>query len=507
METTKGNLRDLWASWRIFHSNFNAKYGTIFNLVILLLLAAATVILLVRAALAGRKSRVALSPLASRTPDRERTERAAESLAMAIRCPSITGREEEMLALGRLLKERYPLAADALDWVTMPGGSLLLRWRAGEKTENDPVLLCSHLDVVPGGEGWTVCEPFDGIRQDGRIYGRGAADCKAAIIAMMEATETLLAEGAAPRRDIYYAFGCDGEAGGRQGAARIAQIMEKEGLRFSMVLDEGGTFRETMPGEGRYYPAAYIGMGEKRLCEYRLTATCEGGRSAVPGRATALGVLSEAICRIESAQPHHHLLPIVRRQINATMSGFSFGRRLILTSPLFRNLFVGKLFRGEPALSALVRSTVVPTRIDGGFTAGHVLPATASVLLNARLLPGEDPERELEELRALTADLPVEAELVSAGDESFLTSEKQPMYKLLRSTIEGLYPTLPCIATLIPTAEDARHYSGLSDCVLRFAPLTLGPEGGGKAHSADETLSEKSLGLAVEVYESLMRKL
>ena len=50
METIKGNLRDLWASWRIFHSNFNAKYGTIFNLVILLLLATATVILLVRAA-------------------------------------------------------------------------------------------------------------------------------------------------------------------------------------------------------------------------------------------------------------------------------------------------------------------------------------------------------------------------------------------------------------------------------------------------------------------------
>lgn len=500
-------LRELGASWQIFHSNFNAKYGAVFNLIVLLLIAAAVAAVLIRAALAGRKSRIAPSPLASRTPDKERTDHAAESLAMAIRCPSITGREEEMLAIGRLLKERYPLAAKTLDWATLPGGSLLLRWRAEDPGENEPVLLCSHLDVVPGGEGWSVCDPFDGIRQGGRIYGRGAADCKAAVVAMLEATETLLAEGVTPRRDVYYAFGCDGEAGGRKGAARIAKIMEKEGLQFSLVLDEGGTFRETMPDGRRYYPAAYIGMGEKRLCEYRLTAACEGGRSAVPGRTTALGVLSEAICRVESAQPHHHLLPIVRRQINATMSGFSFGKRLVLTSPLLREVFVGKLFRNEPALSALVRSTVVPTRVDGGFTAGHVLPATASVLLNARLLPGEDPERELEQLRALTADLPVEAELISAGDESFLTSENQPMYKLLKSTIEGLYPTLPCIATLTPTAEDARHYSALSDCILRFSPLTLGPEGGGKAHGADENLSEKALGLAVEIYEGLLRKL
>ena len=54
---------------------------------------------------------------------------------------------------------------------------------------------------------------------------------------------------------------------------------------------------------------------------------------------------------------------------------------------------------------------------------------------------------------------------------------------------------------------DARHYSALSDCILRFAPLVTGPTAGGGSHEADEFLAENALGVAVELYMSLMRKL
>ena len=144
---------------------------------------------------------------------------------------------------------------------------------------------------------------------------------------------------------------------------------------------------------------------------------------------------------------------------------------------------------------------------EGSFPAANVLPTTVSAQLNARLLPGDQPEKVLSDLQELLSDLPLEVELVHAGEESFITSDKQPMFRLLQDVLQEKFPHLPCIPTLMPSDSDARHYCGLSDCVLRFAPIVTGEEGGGNTHMGDEFLAEDSLGVAVEIYRSLMKKL
>ncbi len=55
------------------------------------------------------------------------------------------------------------------------------------------LLLNAHMDTVPGGEGWRITEPYDPRIVSGRVYGRGAADCKgglaAALVAVVRAHE------------------------------------------------------------------------------------------------------------------------------------------------------------------------------------------------------------------------------------------------------------------------------------------------------------------------------
>ncbi len=497
---------DLWASLQIFVSNFSARYGRIFNGVLVLLVLAVVIYALMRAILAGQKGRRIPSPLAVHQPDRKLTERAVDSLLGAIRIPTVTGDRAKMKEMDRFLRERYPNVMDTMDCAILPDGSMLLRWCSAQISDQDPVLLSAHLDVVPGGDGWTMCEPFEGARRDGKVYGRGAMDCKGMVIAMLEAAESLIGEGYSPHRDLYFAFGTDEETGGVHGAKSIADTLAQQGLRFAMVLDEGGTIQE-MECDGRTYSAAVIGMAEKQQAEYLVTVNCPGGHASQPRRTTAVGVLSEAICRIESAQPHHRLIPLVRQRLDSAISMYTFGKRFVIANKLLFNLLVGVAFRNDPNVNSLIRTTIVPTRVDGSFPAYNVLPTTVSARLNARLLPGDTPEKVLSDLQELLSDLPLEVELVSAGVEGFITSDKHPMVKLLRDTLQEQFPHLPCIPTLMPSDSDARHYSSMTDCVLRFSPLVSGEQAGGNQHMGDEFLAEASLGVAVEVYRAMMKKL
>lgn len=52
--------------------------------------------------------------------------------------------------------------------------------------EGPKLVFNGHLDVVPAGKGWTT-PPFEPVIRDGKLYGRGSADMKGGVAAMMEA--------------------------------------------------------------------------------------------------------------------------------------------------------------------------------------------------------------------------------------------------------------------------------------------------------------------------------
>ena len=51
-----------------------------------------------------------------------------------------------------------------------------------------------HIDVVEAGSGWTV-DPFAGLVQDRRVYGRGTCDMKGGIASAIIAVETIAQSG------------------------------------------------------------------------------------------------------------------------------------------------------------------------------------------------------------------------------------------------------------------------------------------------------------------------
>ena len=75
------------------------------------------------------------------------------------------------------------------------------------------IAVAGHLDVVAGGDGWTVCEPFEPIIRDGKMFGRGTMDNKGPIVISLFALKALIDEGFAPKKRIRILMGCDEENG------------------------------------------------------------------------------------------------------------------------------------------------------------------------------------------------------------------------------------------------------------------------------------------------------
>ena len=77
--------------------------------------------------------------------------------------------------------------------------------------EEEFAILC-HLDVVPAGNGWTK-DPFGGIVEGGKIWGRGTVDDKGPAICALYALKALKDEGFVPTKKIKLIVGCNEESG------------------------------------------------------------------------------------------------------------------------------------------------------------------------------------------------------------------------------------------------------------------------------------------------------
>ncbi len=80
-----------------------------------------------------------------------------------------------------------------------------------------------HFDVVPPGEGWTI-DPFGGLIDGGRLYGRGSADMKAGLASALFAVEAIRRSGVERRGRLEVSGTVDEESGGHAGVAHLAQI-------------------------------------------------------------------------------------------------------------------------------------------------------------------------------------------------------------------------------------------------------------------------------------------
>lgn len=425
---------------------------------------------------------------------------AAPHLAALIGVPTISATPDPgaLAALHGRIRELYPLVAARLEWETVGGGALLLTWRGGPGA---PIVLMAHQDVVPvTGQRWCT-DPFTGRIEHGVITGRGALDDKGALVAILEAVESLLAEDVTPPADVHLCFGHDEEVAG-DGARTIADLLRERGVRPGLVIDEGGAVVEGMlPGVRG--PLAVIGLAEKGVATVRITARAAGGHASVPPRRGAPGRLAAALLRLERHPQPARTNPIVVRMAEALAPRLPWAVGTVVAASAVRPLLGPVLGRMGGTAGALARTTVAVTRLTGG-TADNVLAAEATAMLNVRVAPGDQLECVLARIRRTVKDPYVEVELVDGYDASPVSRTDGPAWDRLSAAIRAAYPDALPVPYLMVQASDARWFAADCDAVYRFLPFAISAEQLAAVHGPNESIDVAALEAGVFFFRALL---
>jgi acetylornithine deacetylase/succinyl-diaminopimelate desuccinylase-like protein len=360
----------------------------------------------------------------------------------------------------------------------------------GDGTGGEPLLLLSHLDVVPAaGDGWTH-DPFAADIADGYLSGRGAVDMKNMVALELAVVRLLAAETRAAgrdpssdpvpglRRDVLFTCTADEEAGGHQGAGWVVDN-RPEWLQAAGALNECGGVSMTVAGR-RLYP---IQVAEKGFSVYRITVRGTWGHGSVPRDDNAAVLAAEVITRLAVPGPVE-LTPVMVRFLDAAADALpaAAGRPL-------RGLLAGDAAAAEAAIAercdpmyaralrALVRTTISPDVVHAGVKY-NVIPGEATIEIDCRVLPGmTEAGARTEVLRRIGPSLAgaCEVEHVIFGAPAEAPAEGE-LYDLLAATIREHDPEGIPIPGMVPFATDAKHTARLGVPTYGFSPLRLEPD-------------------------------
>ena len=268
-----------------------------------------------------------------------------------VQTPSLPGEEGDVAAMIRAEMER--LGYDQVwsdDWGNVVG---LLRGQGMGRIVPCPircsVMFNGHMDHVdPGDPKDWLYPPYGGEIHDGRLWGRGAADMKGPLAAMIHAGGALAREGIRPPGDLYVAAVVQEEVGGL-GTQKLAQAIHPD----CAVVGEASS--------------NHLARGHRGRVEVVVRVRGKSVHASVPH---------------QGVNPHAVLARFIQR---------------LETYPLAQNETFGC-------------STVAPTLYLADQRSSNVLPGQVCLHLDWRNIPGETADDVLAQLRPLLAACLAEVE-------------------------------------------------------------------------------------------------
>ena len=362
-----------------------------------------------------------------------------------------------------------------------------------------PVLLAAHADVVGvERDKWTV-DPFAGVIKDGHVYGRGAIDFKGGMAVFARAA-MMLAERKVPlARDVIFIAEADEESGGPYSTAWMGREHWAD-IDAEFALNEGGWIMNGDDGRVRYVS---ISTADKLSIPMTVTARGTSTHSSMPRPDNAIFALSRALAKLSSYETPLSITPATKQFFTALsrtsappMSGYF---RDLVGSDAARARRADSIISRDPLLHSLIRNTIAPVIIQGGFR-GNVIPGSAAATINLRLVPGSDLNAFVATLRGVVGDTTIELKATAPTyAQTAPSSENTDLYRALTAAARAQFPGAEVTPYLFQAGTDAGAWRSRGVPVYGIYPYPIDADELTRMHGNDEKVSIASLAQGTEM--------
>ena len=367
------------------------------------------------------------------------------------------------------------------------------------------VALVHHMDVVPASreDGWSIA-PFSGEIRDGHVWGRGALDMKGHGVVQLMTMIAIKRSGLPLSRDLVFIANADEEENGSGATMFVERHPELVADVEYLLTEDGGTRVED--GRVRWFG---IGVGEKRPYWLRLVATGTPGHGSVPSADNPVPRVARAVARVAEWETPVRLTPAVARYFAALArheSGDS-ARWLADAGAALRSPAGRAFLLAEPGRAALLRNTVTPTMLAGSEKT-NTIPATATAVLDIRLLPDEDTAAFRRELERVIGDPGIRLEPAAAVLPSFDAPLDTEMFRAIERAGRRLLPGVAVAPHVDVGASDRPTWAAAGITCYGVSPwLVDHREERRSVHGVDERISVENLAFGLRLYEAILREL
>lgn len=444
-----------------------------------------------------------VAPVRAAGPDwRALGDETADVLAGLIQIDTTNPPGGETAAANAIARKLGEEGIEAQVLESSPGRGNVYARLAG-KGGGRPVVLLSHLDVVPADPKSWRTPPFAGTKEDGFVYGRGALDDKGMGAVELMAMIAIKRSGQPIERDLILLATADEETGGKAGAGWITEHHPELVQGAEYLVNEGEAIHPLPTGK----TVVQVGVAEKTPCWVRLTARGDAGHGATPPAQTAVTRLVRALNKLR----RYHTPIRVTRPVEAYFAAVAQEEKEPLKSRLTHLAesledpeFLAEFTR-NPRQNALVRNTLTPTVLTGSAKT-NVIPAEASAEIDARLLPGEKPADFLATLATLIGDEAVQIEPLLSFPAS-ASEPDSPFVATVRQVMTSEFPGIPVIPSVVPGFTDSHYFRELGIESYGFAPFVLSEGEDKTVHGINERISLENLRNGVRRLVTLLRAL
>lgn len=309
-----------------------------------------------------------------------------------------------------------------------------------------------HTDVVTEGDGWTV-DPFGAEIRGGRLYGRGSADMKAGLAAMLFATDAVVRSGSFPGRIV------------------LAALVDEEGM---------------MAGAKHLVANGHLDSVDGVICcEPEAGEICHVAKGALRLRVDVGGRMAHGAMPFQGRNPNRGVAAAidVLADIEADLHE-RYGD----------HPYLGKVW-------------VTPTVLRAGDPVQmNVMPARASMWVDVRTTPAVDHDELVADLTRRLAGATADHELtltIEVIDDRppVAVAEDDPLVRAIWDAHAAVSPVAPALGG-VPGATDGTVLTSRTG----VPSVVYGPGGKWIAHQADEFVELSDLTVHADVYVEAARR-